>query len=500
ALNVRTNSVEMKLLDQLMIESGLVFPIFARPITQREWYTYVTAALSDPNLTLSPSLRRRISKYIPNFKYRDRWHTEAFMRVGLESIYRDDDDVPYITRYEDRLPLARYSYQASRDTAFGFSIQLKLQNYWAVYTTTQNRTNLTVDPRADLDFRVFHKAYFSYQTPRITFQFGRDNLSWGVGERASTILSTNVPYYDYIKFVLWFTKIKFSMAYVSLVDYEPQGGITDPAKIGLFDKPQRNMMLQRVEWNILPQLSIGTTYMKIIFGRMPKLDDINPFIWQHNLFKDYQNSLMSVDMVLGIIPGLQWYAELTSDEIQSSSDAAYDNPNGPTTVSYQFGLNGRAYGFSANAEYVYIAPYMYNFLFAAGRAVDFDGIDYPVTKGRDILTRALGHWLPPDSRNVYASLEYEVSDEGTIKGIGERRLNGAISLATPYPQGNVSIPASPSGIVETTDILGLTWSYVSATFEYRAALYSYTITNFNNIQSDRKNGLEARASIGYRVF
>ncbi|MBW7888882.1 MAG: hypothetical protein H3C35_11085 [Bacteroidetes bacterium] len=500
ALNVSVESEQMQLLDQLSLETGIVFPINARPITQREWYSYVFPLLAEKSISISKNLREKLAAYKPNFRFREKWYIESYGRIGFETVFRENQNLEYLTRYEERTPLARISFQASRDTAFGFAVQLRLQNTWPVYLHTNYQTNLPRDIRDDLDYKIFHKAYFSYQTNKITFQFGRDNLRWGTGERASTFLSNNAPYFDFIKFVLWFTKVKFSTAYVSLVDYEPAGGIRDPAKVALFDKPERNMILQRVEWNFLPQVSAGFSYMKIIFGRSPKLDDINPFIFQHNLFKDYQNSLMSADVVWGVVPGVQLYGEITSDDIRSSSDTRYDDVNAPTTIAYQAGVKGYTRGWKGVVEYVYLPPLMYNFLFKEGRAVDYDGSDYKGTPGRDVLTRALGHWLPVDSKNIYFSLEKELSYFLKVKSIIERRRKGERTISSPYPQTSLTISGTPTGIVQQTDIAGIGGQYLSASFDLRSMLYYYRIENYRNITEQNKKGMELQASIGYRIF
>lgn len=497
ALNVRIESVQMDLLDQLMLETGLVFPVQTRPITHREWYTFVSQTLERTDVSFSASLRKKLETYIPNFKFRDMWHMETFARIGLETVKKSDNSNPFIERYEDRIPLARLSYQASRDTAFGFSIQLKLQNSWPIYTTTNNQTNIPHDVFEDLDLRVFHRAYISYQTKRITIQFGRDNLNWGVGERGSTFLSDNVPYFDFIKFVLWFEKVKFSMAFVSLTDYEPQGGKTE---ISQFDQPERNMMLQRIEWRIFPSLSISTSYMKIIFGRPPKIGDINPFIWQHNLFKDYQNSMASADFVWGIVPGLQLYGEVTSDEIQAGNLDKTDNKKAFTAVSYLLGSRFYFMGFNADFEYIYLAPLMYNFAFSEGRAVELDGVDYSRTPERDIYTRALGHWLPTDSKNLYGSVEKEIFDDLKIKGIAEQRLKGSINLTDPYPTSLIESNSSPTGIIQTTNILGLQFKYLTQKFDIRLMFSKFSIENYQNIEGINKNGFEFQTSVSYRLF
>ena len=500
SLNVSINSAQMKILDDLMVETGRVFPVFARPITQREWQEYVSQTLLDRTYRINDAMLERIDKYLPDFKYQGNWHTELYGRAGLESVHRDNQNTDYITRYEERTPLMRMGFQASRDTMFGFAIQLKLQNIWPIYTLTDNQTNLPKDVRQDLDFRMFHKAYFSYQTQRMTFQFGRDNLSWGVGDRSTLMLSDNVPYYDFVKFVLWFTKVKFSMLYASLTDYEPQGGLNSPTQIAKLNKPYRSMMVQRVEWNMIRSLSVGMTYTKIIFGRLPDLGDINPFIFQHNLFKDYQNSLASIDAVWGIVPGIQMYGELISDEIKASNDVAYDNTIGPTTVSYQGGIKARSHGFAFVGEYVFLAPYMYDHLFTQGRAVDPDGVDYSPTKYRDITYRAIGHWLPPDSRNIYFSLGKEFTQNISLTISAEQRRKGEVDLLAPYPQRDTTVPASPTGIVQQSNILGISPKFTSETFDIFGTLYLFDITNYHNIAEYRKRGWEIQAAVSCRIF
>jgi len=383
----------------------------------------------------------------------------------------------------------------------GFAISTIGRNTWTVYDFTENKTNLPVDVWQDIDFRIFHKAYFSYQSPqaKITVQVGRDDLRWGVGKKASLFLSDEVPFFDFVKFVLWFDQLKFSMLYSTLTDYEPQftnkGSYYDASGL---DKAPKSMLLQRIEYDLLNRVNFGLSYMKIIYGRDPVLGDINPFIFQHNLFKEYQNSVASFDITASILPGVQLYGEVTSDEINFSNDFKLDNAADPTAVSYQFGVNLYYKNYYLNSEYVFIAPFMYNHYHFLGRAIEIDGLRDFRSKSRSLRYMALGHWLSPDSRNLSLTVERTFSKYLTVNLTGETRRSGEINLLTPFPDKNYIASATPSGIAETISILGGSINYSSNRYIFRGGVKYITIENFNNVQDDNFNSLEFQLSCGVK--
>lgn len=499
-LNVPVESERMKLLDDLMIQTGQQFPVYSRPVTHKEWQRYINHIYSDHRDDISPALREKIEDYLPDLRFQEDWHFELYGRTVPEIVYSTKGNTNYLTRYEKRSPLFRLNYEASRDTNFGFSIRMNVNNYQPVYTVTGNKTNFPKDPWEDLDFRVFHKAYFSYQTPQamITLQLGRDNLYWGSGNKASLLLSDNVPYYDMFKFALWFNEIKFSVIYASLTDFEPQnqfkGSYNDVSGL---DKPEKNMLVQRVEYTLSSKINFGLSYMKIIYGRSPKLGDINPLIYQHNLFKDYQNSLASADVTASVIPGVVLYGEIASDEINFSGDVKKDGSD-PTALSYQFGARVYAGGLFYKAEYVHIAPFMYNHFHYLGRAIEIDGVRYYGLPQRFITARAMGHYYQPDSRNYSLLIERVVNKFLRLGLSAESRNYGEINLSTPFPPAGYKAKDSPSGVVEKAAIAGFHASYFSLMFLSDLNIYYSKYNNFKNIAGNDFSAWEFQFSIGYR--
>jgi len=500
-LNVPIESERMKLLDDLMLQTGEQFPVYSRPITHKEWQRYVVKMYTEHREKINPVLLQKIEDFLPELTFKENWHFELFGRIVPELVYTSNKYRNYITRYQDRNAFLRLNLETSRDTSFGFSIRMNVKNYEPVYSVTANKTSLPANPWEDIDFRIFHKAYFSYQSPTgiITVQLGRDNLSWGIGNKATLLLSSNVPYYDFLKFVLWFDKAKFSVLYASLTDYEPQfafkGSYND---VSGFDKPEKNMLVQRIEYSLFNEVNFGISYMKIIYGRLPKLGDINPFIFQHNLFKDYQNSVASVDLSASLMPGVSIYGEAASDEINFSSEISKDNGD-PTAVSYQFGTNVYCAGLFGKVEYVHIAPFMYNHYHYLGRAIEVDGVRYYKLKDRFIVARAMGHWYQPDSRNYSFQLERIINKNLRLSLSAERRNNGEIKLSTPFPPAGYKSQNSPSGVVEHATILGFHANYFSDRFISDLNTYYSLFKNFNNVIGNNFNAWEVQFSFGYRV-
>ncbi|QOJ29947.1 MAG: hypothetical protein HRU80_14145 [Ignavibacteriales bacterium] len=499
-LNVPVESERMKLLDDLMIQTGMQFPAYSRPITHKEWQRYINIIYDEYKNSMSPALKQKIEDYLPDFRFQDNWHFELYGRTVPEVVYSTEGNRNYLTRYEKRSPLFRLNYEASRDTNFGFSIRVNVNNYQPVYTVTGNKTNIPKDPWEDLDFRIFHKAYFSYQSPHamITLQLGRDNVSWGVGNKVTLLLSDNVPYYDMLKFALWFNEIKFSVIYASLTDYEPQnqfkGSYNDVSGL---NKPEKNMLVQRVEYTLANKINFGISYMKIIYGRSPKLGDVNPLIYQHNLFKDYQNSLASADFSASVLPGVLLYGEIASDEINFSGDVKKDGSD-PTALSYQFGTRLYFADFFYKAEYVHIAPFMYNHFHYLGRAIEIDGVRYYGLPQRFVTARAMGHYYQPDSRNYSFSIERLVNKYLRLGLSAERRNYGEINLSTPFPAAGYKAKTSPSGIVEKAFITGFHANYFTLRFLSDLNIYYSKYDNFKNVAGNNFNAWEFQFSFGYR--
>lgn len=501
AVNTPINSERMILLEKIILESGEVFPVTTKPITNNEWYTYVSKIVHTKKYLLNPNTLSRIDDYLRAFNFPDNWHFELYGRAEVEYLNSGNDERYFASRYEERTPFSQVSFEASRDTLFGFMIGMVSRNYWTTYLYTDNKTNLPLTFWEDYDFRIFHNAYFSYQSPlsKITVQAGRDKLKWGVGKRASLLLSDNVPYFDFVKFVLWFTDLKYSILYSTLTDYEPQytnnGSYYDVSGL---DKPPKSMLVQRIEYDFWYKLNIGLSYMKIIYGRYPVLGDLNPLIFQHNLFKEYQNSLASIDVTFAPYPGIQLYGEITSDEVNFSNDSKVDNANSPTAVSYQAGLNLYYSGFYFTGEYVFIAPFMYNHIHFLGRAIEIDGTRYYRSRTRDLRYMPLGHWLPPDSRSIYFSLEKSLSPFLNVSISFDHRNNGEINLLSLFPDKDYKRVDSPSGIVEKTDILGLSAIYNSPNYLFRSSLKYYSISNYLNTEGNSLKGWEIRFSAGVK--
>ncbi|MBU1096285.1 MAG: capsule assembly Wzi family protein [Bacteroidetes bacterium] len=501
SLNTSIDSERMLLLDRLMIETGMMFPVYSRPITIKEWRNYIFEMLKKKSDLINPHTLSRLKQFIPDYEYKDPWHYELYGRGELETIIPTADKRFFITRYEERQPSLRLNLEASVDTSIGLLIGVTTNNYWPVYEHTNNKTNLPENIWEDTDFRVFNKAYFSYQSPggRITFQFGRDNLKWGLGKNSTLFVSDNVAYFDFIKFVLWFDNAKFSMLYSTLTDYEPQfAGSKSYYDVSYLNKQPKSMLLQRIEWSIFKQVNLGMSYMKIIYGRYPVLGDINPLIYQHNLFKEYQNSLTSFDISISPFAGFNLYGELSSDEVSFSDDPKKDNPNDPSAISYQFGFNAYISGFYANLEYVFVAPYMYNHKHFLGRAIEVDGVRYYKTSDRELKYTALGHWIPPDSRAIFFSLDKSLSEYWVASLFAQLINHGSINILTEFPQKNYIHENSPTGIVEKTRVIGLKNVFQNDHFIIRNKILRFNIKNYKNVPNNFLNGWEIQLSFGYK--
>lgn len=474
-----------ELLDEVLLESGTLSPVYTRPLLTSEWENAIETALKSD--AVSENLRKKISVFLTAGDNASQWRASFDGFVAGEIVTTDNPENRYITRLEERNPFAKFRMNASYSHNLSIAIELLFRNKFPIYLYEQNRTNLP-EKYKDMDERFYSKGYLTYAPGNFVFQFGRDNLKWGNGYRSSLFLSDNVPYFDFLKLSYKEEDWKISFLFSTLNDFEPQYFDFDLERI---EKPRRYMFVQRGEYVPFDWLHVGLSYMAIIFGRDPVLGDINPFILNHNLYKEYQNSLASLDVTFAPISGLQGYFELTSDEIQLSKDSDVDSDH-YGAFSYQFGFRWKYIDYIITAEYTFIAPLMYNYITDLGKAVEIEGISYDGTPYRDLLFRPLGHWLQVDSRNYFISVKRQLFQNFDLRFDLELRRNGERNILTPYPNDSYTEPASPTGTVEEVLLFGILPEFSYKSIQFHGAFYYYAIDNFLHTEGRNENGFEIR--------
>ncbi len=440
------------------------------------------------SLTLQP-----YSPLIPKIMSNDSaWKATIGGTLTGEIVARSTQKNPYLTRYEERHPLVTLDFSGTYNDNFIFSTYSVWRNLWPVYIYDVNDSNIPKKLLRDLDVRNFHKAYIFYDFGFLSAQVGRDNFRWGVGERGTLMLSDNVPYYDMIRIGMYGKNWKAISAFTTLTDYEPQ--FYGPGKYKPVEeifKPPKTMFAHRVEFLPWEKLNIGLSEMTIIFGRYPTLSDINPLIIQHNLYKEYQNSLASFDFTLYPYSGISLYGELTLDEVNIGKSGT--DTERPTSLGYQLGTKIVHYPFVGVAEYIFLDKWLYNYpkeYNPIGRPLEMDGVQYVPSPGRDLILRPMGHWLQPDSRSLYFAVQTSSALSYKAKISYEQRNYGEVTLDTPYLDSIYINQNTPTGIVEATNIYTINGGYHYWNLYVEGKISLFTIKNFLHKKEHNISGAE----------
>jgi len=277
---------------------------------------------------------------------------------------------------------------------------------------------------------AIEQAYANMDFKYFTLELGRDQLLWGPGYRSALLISLNQPSLDFFRLRTHFGRISFE-SFVSAID------------------PPSDTYLSghRISFRITDRASLSASEVIIFAEQGLLLQYFNPIIPYYVLQwnqKDQDNILWSLDGEYRPFDGLRVYGEFLIDDFQYESNP----PGAPNKLGLTVGgqyLPSFLPGLDLRLEYSRVNRYTYTHIFERNRYLNRD--------------RCIGFWMGPDADQLYAELSYFFAPWLQPSLYYDRQRKGEGRITETWQEGiDADGLPFPSGIVQTTDAFGVTFS------------------------------------------
>ena len=354
-------------------------------------------------------------------------------------------------------------------TSFGGFMRGNIKNSFGYYLFVQNTlirgadiTDETFDPSRGAPITISGDNVFSddaddylvWNMPGFEMEFGRDRVQWGPGYRGSLLISRTNPRFELLKMAVQSRRFRFIHFHGKL-----HSGFAS-----------KYIVAHRLEVNVFPWLMVAGTEV-VIYGKRNVeplyLIPIMPLhVAEHHL-GDADNNMMGFELTAYPKMGHKCYFELMLDDFSTT-----ENPFTYYGNKFAF-LSGwhwvSPFGFSdldTRIEYTRIEPFVYT-----------HGHPINIYKNYD---QSIGHWLGPNSDNLYFRAHYLLSRDLNLAFITERIRHGEGDIDVPHDITMGSEKKFLSGTVETIWSWGLVCTYqIMRDMFASAQCYNQYIDNLN---------------------
>ncbi|MEA3409199.1 MAG: hypothetical protein U9Q95_02515 [Candidatus Eisenbacteria bacterium] len=325
------------------------------------------------------------------------------------------------------------------------------------------------------------RAYVKFERPSYSVMLGRRGTAWGHSRWGRLLLSGTAPTFDQLNVKYEVGALSFEAMHAFL-EYEELGTETDLGdEESVFLASHR--MVVRGKWG-----SIGFGEAVVYSSVLPDPVYLNPlmpyYMSQHNE-RSNDNVLWLLDGVYHVRPGLTAYGEFVIDDLQY--ERSTENPD-----KYGLTLGGAWYGavrsFDAEltAEYTNVRNWTYTHTHTEHRFAQ-DGLP-------------IGFELGPDADRFRAEFVFHPAVKWSVGTTYQHARKGIGRITDPFEAGENPEPTFPSGVVETTDRVGVELGYQSLeriTAGLGAAYES--VANVGNILGKDDDGWEFWVGVEFRI-
>ncbi len=325
------------------------------------------------------------------------------------------------------------------------------------------------------------RAYVKLERPSYSIVLGRRGTAWGRSRWGRLMLSGTAPTFDQLNARYEVGALSFEAIHAFL-EYEELGTETDLGDAeSLFLAGHR--MVVRGKWG-----SVGLGEAVVYSSVLPDPVYLNPlmpyYLAQHNE-RSNDNVLWLLDGVYHVRPGLTAYGEFVIDDLQY--ERSTENPD-----KYGLTLGGAWYGavrsFDAEltAEYTNVRNWTYTHTHTEHRFAQ-DGLP-------------IGFELGPDADRFRAEFMFHPAVKWSVGTTYQHARKGVGRITDPFEDGENPEPTFPSGVVETTDRVGVELGYQSLeriTAGLGAAYES--VANVGNILGKDDDGWEFWVGVEFRI-
>ncbi|MFZ5517768.1 MAG: capsule assembly Wzi family protein [Candidatus Zhuqueibacterota bacterium] len=275
-------------------------------------------------------------------------------------------------------------------------------------------------------------AYFVWKLPWFQLQFGRDQAQWGPGYQGSLMLSAQNPLFDMLKIRANYHRFHFTSIH---------GKLNSSAA-------QKYLAAHRIEFRVLPWLFLAGSESVVYGDRGIEWQYVNPImpyhIAEHHL-GDKDNNTMSFDFTMFPWPGHKVYGELFLDDFTTSENPfTYFGNKFAFLTGYHWANPLSVPNLDLKAEYARVEPFVYTHHVPVNVYQHYD--------------RIIGHWLGPNSDQLYFEAGYLFNRDMNLSLIAERIRDGKGDVSTFHTVAMGNEKKFLSGIVEESWRFGFSFT------------------------------------------
>ncbi len=326
------------------------------------------------------------------------------------------------------------------------------------------------------------RAYFKLERPSYSIVLGRRGTAWGRSRWGRLMLSGTAPTFDQLNVRYKVGVLSFEAMHAFL-EYEKLGTETDLGEMeNLFLASHR--MVVRGKWG-----SIGVSEAVVYSSILPDPVYVNPltpyYLAQHKeRFND--NVFWLLDGVHHVRPGITAYWEFLIDDLQYERSTENPDKYGVTLGGAWYGAV-RGFDTELTAEYTNVRKWTYTHKYTEYRFAH-DGAP-------------MGFELGPDADRFRAEFVLHPAVEWFVGTTYEHARKGCGHITEPFdPVEDHHEPAFPSGVVETTNRVGVEFGYQSLERLAAGLGVAYeSVANEGNTLGKDDDGWEFWAGIEFRI-
>lgn len=452
---------------------------------------------------------KRIQTTLEKTNYTNEFNPYINVEFNAETYLQSNNDNDFwMYGYNDRKPIIDLSTGFGINNTFWSRVDIPLQKGMTYDEYSQPQSNLSLLWNLNqIDAQFPFIALSSIGGDNWNISFGRDLLSYGVGETGNFILSSDASYHDYLRLTTFWSKFKYSFTLLNIEAID-LGDDFIPYRIkkdGVITEDRKRIKIlidHNFEFHPTKNLSIALHESTIRGGGEITLPYLNPFMIIHNLALTDKtldtvlgNSMLSLSFNYTPVRKLNIYGEFALDQLETPSEAERQGENAGKGDPNAFGfLTGVKYLVSSKNsllfkfEYAYTNPHLYRSdkswaVYALARYYHNVYND-----SNDLVWEPLGHKEGPDAQIIMLSGEGAVfNNKLAIKLEYYNILKGENNIWDKSETGeDAANKTTPSGSdVFTKNIVSLNLNYsLRENLSFYSQLNYLYFTNFRNIAGD----------------
>ena len=451
-----------------------------------------------------------------NISYTDELFSVLFIpNTTLEGRVRFNPNIEWYPRYYQSPSF----FSAALNASFANTAQLYFEPILTDNTSGKANDNFTSNiiyiSNAPIHNVYFLRAFGAAGGSWWNFQLGRDRLFWGTGHTGSLTFADNSPYFDFARFSLFSSTVKYSVLVNQLPIRLSPALFADEwlnANLESIDTKhttlQRYFYLHRIDIKVFDKISIGLMEGVMIGDSPFEIRYLNPLMVFHTLFAwndfpkwqpnngDMVGSFASVELNWNVFSNFSFYGQFVMNEftLPGETDEQPDALGFMAGAQYSFSFNNWAA--ITYLEFIYTDPYLHilSSPFASfiqmDRASNYYFIGYPrdtmaVTFGVNMFNNKTLHFL--------SRFSWLASGQHTVN----RGTNG---LTWNWEKGPEAMAErSPTSTVENKFVLSLTSSWNPYTWlSLKATIEGIVSLNNNHIPNNKQIGGQSSFSVGFK--